>query len=176
MDSHGCDIEHFIPKSDYYGVTYLWDNMLLCCTECGRLKGSDLPVDESGILLVNPMEEDPWIFLDFDPDLGIITAAYSVALGGFDPKGVETVKTIRLDKREALQSIYKRAYRRLTRAIRNLLDAEIEAEHAATLLEGEDDCGLAGWCFSDAAQNISPMSDLKAVRQDIWDACVAKFH
>lgn len=176
MDSHGCDIEHFIPKSDFHGVTYLWANMLLCCTECGRLKGSSLPVDESGILLANPMEEDPWAFLDFDPALGIITAAYSVDLGAYHPKGSETVKTLGLDRREALQAVYKRAYRRLSKVISDLVDIEIDAEDAVTRLEMEDDCGLAGWCFSNAARDISPMANLRASRQDIWELCIVKFH
>ena len=40
LDSHGTDIEHFWPKTPYPERMFFWPNLLLCCTECGRLKGT----------------------------------------------------------------------------------------------------------------------------------------
>ena len=44
LDSHGSDIEHFRPKAGYPARMYHWPNLLLCCTECGRMKGNQFPL------------------------------------------------------------------------------------------------------------------------------------
>jgi len=43
-DSHGTDIEHFWPKTPYPEHMFRWTNMLLCCAECGRIKGTQFPL------------------------------------------------------------------------------------------------------------------------------------
>lgn len=43
VDSHGSDVEHFWPKAGYPQRAFEWPNLLLCCTECGRLKGDRFP-------------------------------------------------------------------------------------------------------------------------------------
>jgi uncharacterized protein (TIGR02646 family) len=40
LDAHGSDIEHFRPKAVYPKHLYRWENLLLCCTHCGRIKGN----------------------------------------------------------------------------------------------------------------------------------------
>ena len=52
VDAHGCDIEHFRPKADFQGWIYLWNNLLLCCTECGRFKGARFPMQDGQPLLL----------------------------------------------------------------------------------------------------------------------------
>jgi len=42
LDSHGADVEHFWPKTTYPERMFDWNNLLLCRTECGRMKGLDL--------------------------------------------------------------------------------------------------------------------------------------
>lgn len=88
VDSHGSDIEHFWPKSAYPTCAFVWSNMLLCCTECGRLKGDQFPLSQTGQpSLVDPSAEDPWDHLDFDPDTGNLTARYDIASGAPSAKG-----------------------------------------------------------------------------------------
>lgn len=74
-DSRAADIEHFWPKSVYPGQAFRYDNLLLLCPECNRVKGRRFPVDEAGLpLLVNPVSDDPWDVLFFVPTTGWIDA------------------------------------------------------------------------------------------------------
>jgi 5-methylcytosine-specific restriction endonuclease McrA len=60
LDSHGTDIEHFWPKTPYPERMFLWPNLLLCCAECGRLKGNRFPLVAGQPMLVDPTAEEPW--------------------------------------------------------------------------------------------------------------------
>src|SRR5258706_10052016 len=84
-DSHGTDIEHFWPKADHPDRMFRWPNLLLCCTECGRFKGSRFPLENGVPMLVDPTAEDPWQFLDFDPATGVIVARYDNGAGAEIP-------------------------------------------------------------------------------------------
>ena len=70
VDSHGTDIDHFWPRKRYPERMFRWPNLFLCCTECGRFKGDDFPLENGSPLLVDPTADDPWQFLDFDPATG----------------------------------------------------------------------------------------------------------
>ena len=114
MDAHGTDIEHFWPKARYPARAFRWNNWLLSCTECGRIKGSKFPLSaNSRPLLVDPCAEDPWQHLDFDTDTGNLMAKYDTALSAPSPKGVETVKALELNQREALAAGYLLTHERL---------------------------------------------------------------
>ncbi len=91
-DSHGTDIEHFWPKQRYPKRMFIWPNLLLCCTECGRFKGEDFPMKDGSPLLVDPTADDPWEFLDFDPATGSIVARFEPAANDWTAKGTNTVK------------------------------------------------------------------------------------
>ncbi|QJD17980.1 hypothetical protein [Paracoccus sanguinis] len=175
LDSHGCDIEHFKPKASYNESMYTWNNLLLCCTECGRLKGSKFPMDGAEPLLIDPTGENPWDHLSFDPRLDTITASFDLASNTFDKKGTATVELLNLDRREALQHIYRRAYRRLTHCITQIIDAPPAPDEAVDILIEEDVCGLLGWMFGLEGERISPMLELKEHYVGIWDACHRKF-
>jgi hypothetical protein len=63
-------MEHFRPKSRYSDQMFRWPNLLLCRTECERLKGDRFPLQHGSPLLVDPTQEDPWQHIDFDPGTG----------------------------------------------------------------------------------------------------------
>lgn len=95
-DSHGSDIEHFWPKSSYPERMFVWRNLLLCCAECGRLKGQQFPLDETNNpLLLDPTSENPWQHLDFDPETGNIVPRFDVEQNAFSRKGDSTPATAR---------------------------------------------------------------------------------
>lgn len=100
-DSHGSDIEHFRPKSVFPHQIFVWDNFLLCCTECGRFKGDKFPTDDGGALLIDPTIEEPWTHLDFDPVVGALVPRFSVEGPTTSAKGEATVQVLQLDRREA---------------------------------------------------------------------------
>jgi uncharacterized protein (TIGR02646 family) len=174
LDSHGTDIEHFWPKTPYPERIFLWPNLLLCCTECGRLKGDDLPLSEGQPLLIDPTTEEPWLYLDFDPTTGNIVARFELDRNDWSPKGLKTVEIFHLDRREALAVGYQRTYRRLSDIVeRFLTEGTPTADDFFAALSAADDHGLLGWCFMGTGKSIWPFSDLREQQPDFWNMCQA---
>lgn len=175
-DSHGTDIEHFWPKADYPDRLFQWPNLLLCCTECGRFKGNRFPLENDVPLLVNPSAENPWCFLDFDPMTGVIVARFDLGANAESTKGVETVKLLQLDRREALNDGYLKTWRRLKATLEGALGQVVpDADSLIESLEQADDHGLLGWCFSGSGMNLAPSSTLRNQHPNVWDACANRF-
>jgi len=152
---------------------FVWKNLLLCCTECGRLKGERFPLDEtSQPLLLDPTTEDPWQHLDFDPETGNIVPRFDIDLNAFSRKGDATVVILNLDRREALARVYLRTYRRLAKIVAEALDEDSpNAEHLVERLRKVDDNGLIAWCFHWAGKNTQPFCVLHETHPDVWDVC-----
>jgi uncharacterized protein (TIGR02646 family) len=175
VDSHGSDIEHFWPKVPYPGRAFLWPNMLLCCTECGRLKGIRFPLSDAGEpMLIDPSAENPWEYLDFDPETGNLTARYDMESEASSPKGEKTVQVLQLDRREGMAEGYRRTYRRLVTRVRDALAEDaIDPRQLAQDLQEIDDHGLLGWCFGPVGCRLSPFKELRHKAPDTWNACAA---
>ena len=172
-DSHGTDIEHFRPKANNPDRMFQWPNLLLSCTECGRFKGNRFPLENGIPKLVDPTAEDPWQFLDFDPLIGVIVPRYDTAVGAENAKGVETVKVLQLDRREALNDGYLRSWRRLAATAEAALpQTPPDAGALAAALRQADDHGLLGWCFTGTGRDVAPFATLRIRHPDIWVACV----
>lgn len=172
LDSHGSDIEHFRPKAVYPKHMYRWDNLLLCCTHCGRIKGNEFPMAGRRALLVDPTKENPWDSLDFDPLTGNICARFDVLLNKWSIKGEKTVEVLHLDKREALAKGYLKTLRRLSETIRSALKVSaIDPANLAEKLRSEDDHGLLAWCFSDRAKTLEPFSEFQIQQPRVWALC-----
>lgn len=176
LDSHGTDIEHFWPKTPYPERMFVWLNLLLCCAECGRFKGDRFPLADGMPLLVDPTSEDPWQCLDFDPTTGNIVARFDAGQNGYSVKGVETVKLLQLDQREAMASGYKKTLRRLSRVVEEVLrQVDPDATALIAALSDADDHGLLTWCFHGSGRNEAPFRDLRERHPDVWAACAAGF-
>lgn len=177
VDSHGSDIEHFRPKAHYPASAFRWPNMLLCCTECGRFKGSHFPMANRRPLLIDPTAEDPWQHLDFDPDTGNLTARFDVRANGWSAKGTSTVEVLRLDRREAVATGYVRTYRRLSGILQAsmtlLADDSLKAPELLGALREADDHGLLSWCFNGNGQAFAPFCDLRQQYPKVWSDCLA---
>jgi uncharacterized protein (TIGR02646 family) len=175
VDSHGSDIEHFWPKGSYPARAFVWANMLLCCTECGRFKGDRFPLSSAGDpMLVDPSNEDPWEHLDFDPDTGNLTARYDAASGSPSAKGETTVRLLQLDRREGMAEGCRRTYLRLTKRVLQALAAGAEdAEALARDLQLADEHGLLGWCFGPVGAKTQPFAELRRRAPGTWEACAA---
>lgn len=174
LDSHGSDVEHFWPKTPYPERLFVWLNLLLCCAECGRFKGSRLPLDAYGNpLLIDPTAEDPWDHLDFDPDTGNLTARYDPATASFSVKGGQTVELLHLDEREALAAGHRRSWLRLKMAVEEHLSGRIGCDTLINRLAHDDDYGLLGWCFGGVGATIAPLRDLSDRDPECWQRCLA---
>lgn len=172
LDSHGSDIEHFRPKAAYPKHMYRWPNMLLCCTECGRIKNDQFPLSGKQALLIDPTREDPWRHLDFDPVTGNFSARFDVKLSDWSTKGTKTVEVLKLDQREALSAGYLKTLRHLSDIVRRALTGgSIDTSRFISELENADDHGLLAWCFSDRGQTISPFKDLHQQYPSVWRRC-----
>lgn len=50
-------IEHFKPKSKYIDLTFDWNNLLYCCSDCNQNKSDQFPIDDNGdYLLIDPTD------------------------------------------------------------------------------------------------------------------------
>ncbi len=174
VDSHGSDIDHFWPKVRYPAKAFEWRNMMLCCTECGRLKGDRFPLKGGEPLLVDPTQEDPWLHIDFDPDTGNLTPRFDLASGASSEKGECTVAVLQLDRREGLAEGYRRSYARVVARVNAALEeADIDPERLARDVKLADDHGLSGWCFVGAGARQEPFRSLKEKSEAAWAACAA---
>jgi uncharacterized protein (TIGR02646 family) len=172
LDSHGSDIEHFRPKALWPQRMYQWPNLLLCCTFCGRLKGSQFPRQGRRALLLDPTRENPWDHLDFDPQTGNLCARFDLTSGDWSAKGAETVRVLQLDRRESLSRGYLKTLHRLS-AVVDAAPTEpvIQADTLLARLRAEDDHGLLGWCFTARGATLTPFSDLSQRHSTIWRQC-----
>lgn len=171
-DSHGSDIEHFWPKTRYPERLFRWDNMLLCCTECGRFKGSQFPLKGEQPLLLNPTEQDPWIDLDFDPATGNIVPSFDAATAQWSERGTATTKVLHLDRREAMAAGYIKTFRRLIHVVeRALAQPELNGGQLIADLSDADDHGLLGWCFRGSGRTVAPFNTLRQQYPEVWEFC-----
>lgn len=174
VNSESQDIEHFWPKSAYRERMYLWENLLLCCTICGRKKGKQFPLENGHPLLIDPVCENPWDYLDFEPRTGNIMARIDPQSANEIPKGRETVRIFELNRRQALANGYKKTFRRLKTIVEELLQREFTDEDIERLKEA-DDHGLLGWCFGEVGQTIQPFSGFRTAQPLAWESCKKVF-
>jgi uncharacterized protein (TIGR02646 family) len=162
-DSHGSDIEHFWPKTPYPQRMFIWENLLLCCTECGRIKGELFPLDAGGApLLIDPSIDNPWNYLEFDSQTGNITAKYDLQTNGFSPKGENTVSILHLNSREAMASSYLRSLKRIKNTVIPYISGSAGTPDFRALLKNlrlADENGLLDWCFKYSGKEETPFKE-----------------
>lgn len=175
VDSDGADIEHFWPKTPYPKRMYVWENLLLVCTNCGRKKGAQFPLTPQGEpMLIDPTAENPWEFLDFIPESGILTARYLLASGVFSAKGEATVDVLHLDRREGVAAGYRKTYNDLCKLVTSWTDRHLPEDFLEQLRK-TDDHGLLGWFLHGAGENEPAFSRFRTRYPDAWTACKERF-
>lgn len=158
-DSHGTDVEHFWPKAKYPRKMYEWLNLLLCCAECGRIKGNKFPLSGNQPLLIDPTHDDPWKHLDFDPATGNITARYRLSTDDYDEQGDSTRFYLHLDRRETLAKKLMISHRRLTKLANESINSG--SANLDAFLEA-DATGLLEWTLFGSGSQQVPFVDLVA--------------
>jgi len=177
-DSRGTDIDHFWPKSTYPEKTFDWPNMLLSCTPCQRAKGDSFPLDATNQpLLIDPTREDPWAFLFFVPETGMVTPRYNKDTEQEEPKGSKTVELLPLNV-EAVTEGRKATHRNLVAAVTAFLSSsgdhgENPDPQAVTELKravrDNSQYGLAVWSLSGDGQRREPFQGLKSRHPGLLD-------
>jgi uncharacterized protein (TIGR02646 family) len=116
-DSRGTDVDHFWPKAHYPTKAFSWENMLLACTHCQRIKGDRFPLAVDGSAsLIDPTSDDPWDFLVFVPETGRVTPRVDPATGLENARGETTCENLPLND-EPLNFGRQRTVRAFRRAI-----------------------------------------------------------
>ena len=175
VDSEGSDIDHFWPKAEYHDRLYLWENLLIACAQCGRFKGKQFPLSIEGApLLIDPAAEDPWEFLDFNPETGNLNARYLLLTEGYSAKGETTVTVLHLDKREGVSAGFRKTYRRLCELVLAWSEQNIVGDYLERLREA-DDHGLLGWFLHGAGGNEPAFVRFRERYPDAWLVCQRSF-
>ena len=173
-DSLGSDIEHFWPKDPYPERMFVWENMLLCCTPCGRFKGNRFPLDENNApLLVDPVLDEPWDYISFEPLTGNIVPRYDPVANSYSQKGTETVTLLKLDRRESLSLGYKKTYR----LINHILGVYLYSENGRDVdivkaIIDLDEYGLIGWCILGSGIDEPHFKKLRETQNETWQSLV----
>jgi hypothetical protein len=175
VDSAGSDIEHFWPKTKHSDRMYAWTNLLIACAPCGRFKGKQFPRAADGSpLLIDPSSEDPWAFLDFNPETGNLNARYLLSLSIFSDKGEATVSVLHWDKREGVSAGYRKTYRRLCQLATDWTNQLLADDYLEQLREA-DDHGLLGWFLRGAGENEPAFVRFRERYPDAWLVCQQSF-
>ncbi len=176
VDSEASDIEHFWPKSPHCDQMYLWKNLLIACTQCGRFKGKQFPrADDGAPLLIDPSAEDPWEFLDFDPVTGNLIARYLLSTEAYSLKGETTVAVLHLDRREGVSAGYSKTYRGLCQLVADWTNQHL-AENYLDQLREADDHGLLGWFLHGSGASEPAFSSFRRRFPEAWITCKELFH
>lgn len=96
--SESAQVEHFRPKAIYPELVLQWENLLWLCGLCNLNKG--MRFDEA-VPPINPIDDNVWDHFFID-EFGNLCARWNAALDDLDPRAVQTIELLGLD-RQALQ-------------------------------------------------------------------------
>jgi len=176
QDSRGVAIEHFWPKRRYYRRAFRWTNFLLVCDDCNRMKGERFDFHNSRPKLVNPLDEDPWDFLFYEPRTGRLAAVVDPNTGVPSVKGLHTIDpdVLRLND-DVIVRGRQRTFRNLRRVVNQCLDrlaagapAAGQADELRQAVHDNDDFALAQWYFRKRGAADAPFSTLRALHPQVW--------
>jgi uncharacterized protein (TIGR02646 family) len=173
QDSFGTDVEHFRPKGRFREAMFLWQNLILACSGCNRIKSEQFPMGSSGEpLLIDPTAEDPWAHLVFNRETSLLTARWEIASGAEDLKGSTTLAVLRTLNYEAVSKGRGRIARALAGAVEDFLVLNTAREDADEQLRRRVldnlDYGLAEWFFLREGQDEQPFVTLRAANLPAW--------
>ena len=122
------DVEHYRPKTDYYWLGHVWQNLLYSCNECNRtykkhyfplrdeatrdLVHQDISREEP--LIVNPVEDEPSEHIRFN--------RYEAV--PLTDKGEATIQLFQLNNRNELVEERKQTYEKFVEEQRKMMCAQ----------------------------------------------------
>src|SRR5262249_26510890 len=122
-DSRGTDVDHFRPIAVFRDGTFVWANLVWSCAGCNRAKAQLFAVGGGEVpLLIDPTVDNPWAFLFFESQTGIITARFNAAAGDVDPRGQFTIETLDMNH-QAVTEGRRVTQRNLSAAVQAFFDA-----------------------------------------------------
>lgn len=94
-------IEHYRPKSQFPEYCFDWENLLLACTICNgkEFKGANFPLTSTGEPVLNPCEDEPNNFLQFEiEEEEVSECGYIAIVKPNNERGEITEKTLGLNR------------------------------------------------------------------------------
>ena len=125
-------------------------------------------------LLIDPSAEEPWEFLDFEPQTGNLSARYLLLSGAYSAKGETTVTVLHLDKREGVAAGYLKTYHDLCRLVAHWTCEQLDDDFLERL-DDADGHGLLGWFLHGAGGSDPAFERFLARYPDAWSACQLRF-
>lgn len=162
-DSRAADVEHFWPKSTFPERLFVWQNLLWVCNPCNRQKGTKFPRTLEGEpLLIDPTSRAPWVHLYFVPETGQVVPRVSPATGEEDAWGRATTDPGLLPLNiESVTESRVRAWRALTRAVRQFIASDHGVDALADLVEAiaeNERPELVDWALVFDGRTLAPFS------------------
>jgi uncharacterized protein (TIGR02646 family) len=65
-------VDHYRPKERYPKKMFRWNNLLLCCSDCNRVKGDVFKFRDGIPLLLDPTQDDPLEFFEWNVKTGAL--------------------------------------------------------------------------------------------------------
>ena len=142
------DVEHYRPKSQYYWLTWTWENLLFACQDCNREQKKDkFPLNGAGGRLLPedspPGAEFPMVLDPSDPAADPTSHIRFVRERlqglerwipqGLTPIGKKTIEVCGLD-RSTLLSLYTHHVEEIVRPAQREISAAIELADARNTL------------------------------------------
>ena len=118
--SESSSVEHFRPKSVFPSEAMNWENFLWVCSICNTSKGDRFPPNtEVGESLIDPTRDDVWAFFFID-EFGNLSARWRRDIDDQDPRAVNTIRLLLLDRYALQQSRQMRVEDLKKRAVDSL--------------------------------------------------------
>lgn len=153
-DEEEAGVEHYRPKnavekspghSGYWWLAYDIENLLFSCEKCNNAKGAKFPIEEESNraddknrdidseqpMLINPLEEDPSLFFEYD--LSDNNELF-LKVTSNHARGRETIDILDLNSRKKLES-RKTDFERFKDIIRQYRQSEIDESKLDSSLE-----------------------------------------
>jgi len=168
-DSFGAEMDHFWPIAIYVNKAFCWDNFLLLCGKCNKLKTDKFALGADGVpLFIDPTADNPWSHIVYDSHVDLLSPRWR-ADGTEDPKGRFTIDALKeLLDRESVAEGRRRTRRAIQRAIREFFDDRDDDALWRALLEN-DNYGLLDWYFLSDGKSDEPVRELYQNDREVFN-------
>jgi uncharacterized protein (TIGR02646 family) len=99
-------VDHFWPKDHYLDRCWDWTNFVLACDNCQRRKSDRRPINEAGVQMINPREDEPLSYLTIDFETGLVSALPSTHI--HESRGTLTLEILAFSERPLLNEERRR--------------------------------------------------------------------
>jgi 5-methylcytosine-specific restriction endonuclease McrA len=167
-DSRAADIDHYVPITVDYQLTFAWNNLLWVCPECNRRKSARFPTEDGEPQLIDPTKVDPWYYFTLATKTGWVAPRFRGEIE--DIFGRETLAVLDTLNFEVVAEGRAEVIHRLRTAAELAASAPDRAAAAGDLWRevDYDERGVSAWFALWDGQKEQPFDSIKQTRPMIW--------